>query len=1227
MVDGTFKHCTIVPSWRSVKDMKTPTSKDKKKSLTQIFNVEISNPTNPQKPRMLDLFSGTGSVGKAFEERGFEVISVDIDPQFKPTIVADVLAWNYRYHFKPGCFDVVFCSPPCANFSRAKTTAPRDLESGDALVLKALEIVKYLKPKRWFLENPRSGLLPTRPYMRDIPYVDVDYCQFAPWGYQKPTRIWGDNSIKNISTKVCDGVSCPNMVDRPNGRKGHIEILGGLRMRVTRLQKYRVPEALICHLCGWAEPERRVEAIKFLNAMQLCPIPTARFEPGLPESEINAIAHHIDMLGELPKFVASVVQANDKYPGEDVEALRQQILQDYADSVFADHHNHDPPIRGPFGEATITVKPGVTPVKQRPFQLHGERQEALKTLIDQLEGDGKIEDGVGPWNSPSFPVATKTPGKWRFVVDFRRLNDATETDAHPLPRIEDILNKQGKCVIWSVLDMKDGYHQVPLRLEDRPLTCMSTPRGTKQWRVLAMGLKNGGAIFQRMMEWVLQPCECADPYIDDVIVGSQGTTREEALKNHERDLRQVLDRLKEHKLLVGPLKTKLFMREVEFCGHVLSEGRKQPAPGKLLSIQKWQLPQTVTQLRGFLGLTNYYSCYVDHYAEFAGPLMGKLQLSREDGKKGSQKRLTWRKCEIESFEELKKRLAQSLELFIVDPDSPFVLWADASDKAIGAVLEQDRVLQPGGPIQRVPVGFSSRKLAKSQFNWTPREKETYAIVSALRKWAGWIGLQPVTITTDHKSLEDWVLEKMDTPSGPAGRRARWHETLSKFDLTVQYIPGKDNVVADALSRFAYPASKAFQDTSFHGSEAARQEMKAIIEEELAEGRTVGLISPAPTDGSKIILFVAGTLSKRLRGKIPEWQIYHVATSSCLNPNAKPFIPTSNMSQGILVVGGQDLLPEFQFKRRGIPIQDPQGEVSSSSNAPPPPILPPISTNAPSSSSNSPSTLGDPQAPSNLPLNPPPPPPIVPAPPHRSAISNPVGPENWDEDYAQSEQWGTQWNQIKSQDGTWPEGIRFQGGVLIEKGLICVPESKILHVIKTHHEKCGHPGVRKLVNELTRRYIFPLSTRLMEVVTDQRRKCLVCQGCDPPNWSGDSPLEHTPIPPHIMSSVAIDIFSLPSVEWRGNNFDSLLVCVDRHSGWIIARPCTKVGLTAERAAHLMLDGGWETFGIPSVITSDQGPQFAGQWWKTMCARLGIRQAYSQAYRSKPMEGPRWRVKLS
>ena len=111
------------------------------------------------------------------------------------------------------------------------------------------------------------------------------------------------------------------------------------------------------------------------------------------------------------------------------------------------------------------------------------------------------------------------------MEDFRDLNAATVDDAHPLPRIEDILQRQGSCKIWSVLDLKSGYHQMPLKPEHRHLTCMSTPRGTLQWKVLVMGLKNGNAMFQRMMEWVLREHENADPYVDDIIVGYTGDTK------------------------------------------------------------------------------------------------------------------------------------------------------------------------------------------------------------------------------------------------------------------------------------------------------------------------------------------------------------------------------------------------------------------------------------------------------------------------------------------------------------------------------------------------------------------------------------------------------------------------------------------------------------------------------------------------------------------------------
>ena len=197
---------------------------------------------------MLDLFSGTGSVGKVFAQRGYKVVSFDNMPRARPSILVDVLEWYYKSQFKPGHFDVIFCSPPCEHFSQARTTAPRDLDKADQVVQKALEIIRYFKPRKWFLENPRKGLLLERPYMAGIPFVDVDYCQFSDWGYQKPTRVWGDYSVTTLEPCLCDGHSCAKLVQRPNGRLGHREVLGGNHMRFSRRKKYRVPEALVEYL-------------------------------------------------------------------------------------------------------------------------------------------------------------------------------------------------------------------------------------------------------------------------------------------------------------------------------------------------------------------------------------------------------------------------------------------------------------------------------------------------------------------------------------------------------------------------------------------------------------------------------------------------------------------------------------------------------------------------------------------------------------------------------------------------------------------------------------------------------------------------------------------------------------------------------------------------------------------------------------------------------------------
>ena len=174
---------------------------------------------------------------------------------------------------------------------------------------------------------------------------------------------------------------------------------------------------------------------------------------------------------------------------------------------------------------------------------------------------------------------------------------------------------------------------------------------------------------------------------------------------------------------------------------------------------------------------------------------------------------------------MKKALLSAMGLHLMDQDRGFVLGTDACNYAIGAMLEQ--VLHGR---RHVPVAFCSRLLAEGQRRtWTPREKEAYAIVMALRKWAGYIALHPVRVCTDHQNLQPQHEEHVDTPSGPASRRARWHETLAKFDLTVDYVPGKDNTVADCLSRQAHPGRKGMTVVSAHRDEAETAEAKKIMD--------------------------------------------------------------------------------------------------------------------------------------------------------------------------------------------------------------------------------------------------------------------------------------------------------------------------------------------------------------------------------------------------------------
>ena len=393
----------------------------------------------------------------------------------------------------------------------------------------------------------------------------------------------------------------------------------------------------------------------------------------LTMESVNEILLHLD---DEPLQVRSVVQTQSvQQPKEIQQAMehyKKAILKEFGHDVLSGKMFSEPPIRGAVGLATIDLKEGAEPKRQRAFQMNHERQEALNKILKEYQDLGWIEPSYSEWGSPAFVVPKKQPGEWRMVVDYRRLNEMTRHDSYNLPLISEVLQKQAKKTVFTVLDMKRGFHQLPLAPESRPLTAMSVPSGLWQWKVLPMGVRNGNALFQRMMDDVLRDEASADVFVDDVIISSGGATPMEAVKNHYDDLTRVLNIFRKNKLVCDMEKAQLFVSHVEYCGHIVGGGSRRPAPGKLTALEKWRLPETVTELRSYLGFCNWYGDYIPMYAEIAAPLHAMLQLKRSEGKKGSTAKLKWTEEAIAAFHQLKEVLLKRLELELVDPDRPFI---------------------------------------------------------------------------------------------------------------------------------------------------------------------------------------------------------------------------------------------------------------------------------------------------------------------------------------------------------------------------------------------------------------------------------------------------------------------------------------------------------------------------------------------------------------------------
>ncbi|KAI2667015.1 Retrovirus-related Pol polyprotein from transposon 17.6 [Labeo rohita] len=434
----------------------------------------------------------------------------------------------------------------------------------------------------------------------------------------------------------------------------------------------------------------------------------------------------------------------------------------------------------------IRTPPGVI-VRQRPYRVPEARRQAIEDEISEMLKLGIIEPSRSAWSSPIVMVP-KPDGTLRFCNDFRRLNEVSEFDGYPMPRVDELLERLGRARFITTLDLTKGYWQVPLTTSAKEKTAFSTPSGHWQYRTLPFGLHGAPATFQRMMDVILRPHQSyAAAYLDDVIIHS------ETWQDHLERLRRVLLELRRAGLTANPRKCHLALAEAQYLGFRVGRGLIQPQKKKVDAVLSAPRPTTKTQVRAFLGLAGYYRCFIPNFSTLASPL---TDLTR----KGQPEKLMWNDELEKTFQSIKTALTTEPVLRAPDFSCPFLLQTDASDTGLGAVLSQVR------DGEEHPVTYISRKLAPAETRYAAVEKEALAIKWAVLELRYYLLGRRFTLITDHAPLQ-WMARAKDTNA----RVTRWFLALQDFSFTVEHRAGTAHSNADGLSRlwsaYAGPARR------------------------------------------------------------------------------------------------------------------------------------------------------------------------------------------------------------------------------------------------------------------------------------------------------------------------------------------------------------------------------------------------------------------------------------
>ena len=419
-----------------------------------------------------------------------------------------------------------------------------------------------------------------------------------------------------------------------------------------------------------------------------------------------------------------------------------------------------------------------SPVYARARRLDSAKLAIAREEFSTMERLGIVRRSNSPWASPLHMV-TKADGGWRPCGDYRRLNNATTPDRYPVPHIQDFSAHLAGAVVFSKVDLVRGYHQVPVHPQDVPKTAVITPFGLFEFLRMPFGLKGAAQTFQRLMDSVLRDMPFLFVYLDDILVASASA------EEHMTHLRQLFERLNEYGLIINPAKCLFGQSSITFLGHYVTPQGAVPLPARVAAVSGFPRPHTVQALQEFLGMVNFYNRFLPHAADLMRPLYEALR------GKAPKDVLDWSAGMDEAFAAAKTALASAALLAHPSPTAPIALTTDASDYAVGAVCEQ----WVSGAWQ--PLAFFSKQLRENERKYSTFDRELLALFLATRHFRFLLEGRRFTAYVDHKPL---TFSMAKTAEPWSGRQQRQLSTISEFTTDIQHLSGKDNFVADCLSR-------------------------------------------------------------------------------------------------------------------------------------------------------------------------------------------------------------------------------------------------------------------------------------------------------------------------------------------------------------------------------------------------------------------------------------------